>query len=238
MHNYHYRPGKAAFRALICGGLALLCGWSWFSDPDPGILMPLAALLFGAGAAKLVMDAMSAVPAIAFDANGLRVRRTWGQVASVRWDEVQAIGVEAVVLRYYGIIPVARHEFLVVKCDGGVFGARRLRLAAKMIALPAGGIHELAALLNAAHLAAVGTAGVAMKGAGSLGWGARSGAAAPVADTQGPDFDADAALARYLARKDYGGAGAGAGAEPVAAAAAPPPPPRMPARPAFGRKTA
>lgn len=233
MHKFHYRSGKSAFFGLLLGGLALYYGWG-LVDGDGDVFSLALALLFGGAAAKLVMDSFSTTPALAFDASGIRIRRTWGQVASLRWDEVHWIKVQTTTMRYYGIIPVAKHEHLVVKCDGGLLGGRRLTLAAKLIQLPPGGVHQLCAALNAAHLAAVGGAGIAMKGAGPQGWGvgARPSAASLVEAGGGTEFDAEAALARYLARKDS----APEDVAPVAAAA-PVAAPATPARPVFGRKS-
>jgi hypothetical protein len=232
MHKFHFRPGKSAFMALLTAGAAILAGWRWF---EAGDLFWLAlALLCAAGAAKMLSDVLSDTPALAFDAEGLRVRSTWGSVHSVSWREVQAIKVDVMTLRYFGIIPIARHETLVVKCDGGLFGSRRLRLALKLVQLPPGGAGHLLALLDAAHVAAVGQAGVAMAGAGEHGWGLRSvsspvSAASRLPGDEGSGFDADAALARYLARKER--------AEPVAPApSASAPVPLQPSRPVFGRK--
>ncbi|WP_284275631.1 hypothetical protein, partial [Sphingomonas astaxanthinifaciens] len=169
MHKFHYRSGKSAFLALVSGVAALLAGWSWL-DPDGGIFSLGIALVCGLAAVKLTLDAMSDAPAIAFDAEGLRIRRTWGQTAVIAWDEVQGISVEVLTMRYWGIIPIARHETLVVRCDGGLFGARRLRTALKLVQLPPGGAGQLVAMLTAAQVAAVGEAGVAMAGAGRHGW--------------------------------------------------------------------
>jgi hypothetical protein len=91
--------------------------------------------------------------------------------------------------------------------------------------LPAGGAAEVALTLQAAHVAAVGEAGVAMAGAGPRGWGVdRSPKDEPVSD-----FDADAALARYLASKEPEARQPPAAASPATMA--------MPQRPVFGRKT-
>ncbi|GAA4035836.1 hypothetical protein GCM10022281_15390 [Sphingomonas rosea] len=233
MHTFHYRAGKSAFFGLMLGMLAVFFGWDVVTG-EADVFNTAMTLVFAAGAVKLVMDSFSSTPALAFDREGLRIRRTWGQVAALRWDEVHWIKVESITIRYYGVIPVAKHEHLVVKCDGGLLGGRRLTLAAKLIQLPPGGVHQLCAALNAAHLAAVGGAGVYLKEAGPNGWGVqpRPSAASLVEAGGGTEFDAEAALARYLARKD-------SATEAVAplAAAAPVAAPATPARPVFGRKS-
>lgn len=231
MHKFHFRPGKSALFALILGLGAMLVLWFWWAE-DKGFLTLLVGLLMAAGSGKLASDAMSDTPALAFDREVLRVRKTWGGVTEVPWREVQHIGVDVMTLRYWGIIPIARQETLVVRCDGGLFGARRLRLALKMVALPPGGTARLLDMLYRAHVEAVGETGVAMAGAGEHGWGVNSvpTLAPRREETDQAGFDADAALARYLARKEAGLAGSG-GADGSPAA------PPIPARPVFGRKT-
>lgn len=228
MHKFHYRPGKAAVMALVLGSLALLSLWTWFGGGDAFWLG--IGLVLGLGAGKLMADVASDTPALAYDESGISVRKAWGAQAMVPWRLVQSLSVEVMVLRYLGIIPVARHETLVIKCDGGFFGSRRIRLALKMIELPPGGTDTLMGMLHQAHVGAVGGAGVAMAGAGTHGWGSRSvPTLAPAAHEEAASsFDADAALARYLARKE-------ASAEQVMQTAADMPI-AAPARPVFGRK--
>lgn len=235
MHKFHYRAGKAAVAGLISGAIALFMGWTYVSDADSDWFTLAIALVCGVAAIKVALDSMSDTPALAFDGSGVRLRRTWGTIEDVEWSEVQSIDVEVYTVRYYGIIPVSRTENLVVKCEGGLFGSRRLRLSLKMLELPSGGAAHLLAMMHAAHVAAVGEAAAAMAGADrQQGWGARSAgfSARPKAPETAAEsgFDPDAALARYLSRKD-----SGSGADVAAVGA--PPPPVAPARPVFGRKT-
>jgi hypothetical protein len=224
MRKFHYRAGKNAAAALFMGGLTIMCAMLWWRSG--GFISLGGFLLFGAGAAKSATDAMSNEPALAFGGEGLRMRTMRG-IQVVSWTQVQAISLEVFTYRYWGIIPIAKHENVVVKCDGGLFGARRLRLAATAIELPVGGAIGLVALLQAAHVAAVGEAGVAMAGAGERGWGVAP--SRPAREEQASSFDPDVALARYMARKE---------SEPVQSAvpAAIPGVPAAPARPAFGRR--
>lgn len=227
MRKFHYRAGRNAMLALFMGALTIGCAALWWRNG--GFLSLGGFLLFGAAAVKGASDAMSGEPALAFGDEGIRVRTTTG-VQKVAWKEVQSIGLEVFTVRYWGIIPIAKHENLVVKCDGGLFGTKRLRLAANAIELPAGGSAALVAMLQAAHVAAVGVAGVAMKGAGENGWGAAPQRPAP--EQQSAGFDPDAALARYMARKAEGDPEQTPAVAQIAAPAAP----AVAARPAFGRK--
>lgn len=240
MHKFHHRPGKSAVFALLLLAFAANCLFYWWAKG--GLLPALIGLLLAAGAAKLLSDAFSDTPALEIRPEGVSIRKTWGGLAQVPWGQVQHMSVEVMTLRYFGIIPVARHETLVVKCDGGVFGSRRLRLALKMVELPPGGTAGLMHLLHHYHVSAVGETGIAMAGAGEHGWGARSVPSLGRAEPSGlepaegsPDFDADAALARYLARKEAGVAGPASA--PSARAPQPAAAPLPPARPVFGRKS-
>lgn len=232
MQKFHYRPGKAAFMALVMGALALLCAWTWYDDGNAFWLG--IGLVLGLAACKLMADVASDTPALAFDESGISVRKAWAVLAVVPWSQVQSMSVEVLTLRYFGIIPIARHEILVVKCDGGLFGSRRLRLALKMIALPPGGTGMLMSMLHNAQVGAVGEAGVAMAGAGAHGWGSRSVPSLKTASDvgkEGASFDADAALARYLARK------AASTDAVVHVPAGPSTASSAPLRPMFGRKS-
>ena len=227
MRKFHFRPGRNAALALFMGALAVVCAAIWWRSG--GWVALGGFLLFGFVAAKGATDAMSSEPALAFGDEGLRVRTTSG-VQKVAWREVQGISLEVFTVRYWGIIPIAKQENLVIRCDGGLLGTRRLRLAMATMELPAGGSAEVVALLHAAHVAAVGEAGVAMAGAGERGWGVAP--ANKPAEETGTSFDPDAALARYMARK----ASEGQPAEPSAPETMPVASPAMPARAGFGRK--
>jgi hypothetical protein len=224
LQKYHYRPGKTTFVALWIGVVGLFSSWIGFNSGGSFWVVIGALCLLAAG--KLLMDAMSDKPALAFDAERLQVRTAWGSVAEVHWRAVQHVDIEVMTLRYWGIIPISKNETLLVKCDGGLFGTRRLRLPLKLMDLPSGGSAHLLAMLQSAHMTVVGTGGALMAGAGESSWGTRNaqGLASRAVPAES-GFDPDAALARYLARKE-------AGQEPAAAM----PPPVAPARPVFGRK--
>jgi hypothetical protein len=127
-------------------------------------------------------------------------------------------------MKYAGVVPVGKTEYIEIACEGGLFGAQRFRVPTTTMRLPPGGAQEVALVLQAAHVEAVGVAGVAMAGAGPRGWGVDT----SPKEEPASGFDPDAALARYLASK-----------EPEARQPASPSPATMavPQRPVFGRKT-
>ena len=110
----------------------------------------------------------------------------------------------------WGVIPIGKREILYFTCEGGSLGAKRLRMQANAIELPAGGAAELVQILRNAQLAATGTAKSTIESD---------------EPTEGV-FDADAAIARYLASKE---ATQNAPTNPV---------PVTPQRPVFGRRQA
>ena len=221
MRSFYYRQGRSAFAAVFMAALAIAVGRMWRSDG--GFLMLAFALLMTLGAAKAALDAMNTKPALKFDRHSLWVRKTWGGVEEVPWREVHDIGIKMLTVRYMGIIPVGRHVYVTITCEGGTFGARRFRVSTTAMGMsPAEGAAVVAALKQA-QIEAVGETGAAMAAAGSRGWG--------VDMSSKPSdlgFDADAAMARYLASKQAG--------EASPAAAPAPARPVMPQRPSFGRR--
>jgi len=223
MRVYDYRPDKAAMGSAFLAAFAYTSYELW--RPSGSVIVLIFGLMMAAGAAKLAYDAFNHTPTIKFDRDTLWVRKAFGGVTEIPWSEVHSIKLMVFTMKYAGLIPVGKHQYLEIACEGGMFGAQRFRVSTETMRLPAAGAQEVALILQAAHVEAVGVAGVAMAGAGKLGWGVdRSPAEQP-----GSGFDADAALARYLASKE-------AGQEPQASS---PAPARMsvPQRPVFGRKT-
>jgi hypothetical protein len=223
MRSFHYRPGKAALGGVFMAALAIGAGKLWWDGS--GWVLLMFALLMGAAAIKIAFDVANREPLLRFDRHSLWVRKTFGSVEEIAWRDVHDISAKVFTMRYAGIIPVSRTEYLTITCAGGAFGARRLRVTTAAMELPAGGLAELLYILQAAHVEAVGVAGVAMAGAGRHGWG--SAPANVRNEEQESGFDPDAAIARYLASKEVGQS------EPAQVPVSRPP---MPQRPAFGRR--
>jgi hypothetical protein len=222
MRSFYYRFGRNAFYALLLGACALLSGMLWL---DKGGSLELAiAVLTAAGAGKLAFNAASQTPALQYDRQSLRIAKAWGGVEEVPWKDVHHIAGKVWTTRYMGIIPVSRSAYITITCEGGLLGTRRFRVSTTALGMSLAQSAALEADLKQAHVDAVGTAGVAMAGAGARGWGAHSTSSEP-GEEQGGGFDPDAALARYLASKE---------AEQVAAPGAARP--AMPQRPVFGRR--
>ena len=221
MRSFYYRQGRSAFAAVFMAPLAIAAGRMWRSDG--GFLMLAFALLMTLGAAKAALDAMNTKPAMKFDRHSVWIRKTWGGVEEVPWREVHDIAIKMLTVRYMGIIPVRRHVYITVTCEGGTFGARRFRVSTTAMGMSAAEGAAVVAALKQAQMEAVGEAGAAMAAAGSRGWGVDMGPR-----TSGQSFDADAAMARYLASKQA--------EESSPAAAAAPGRPGMPQRASFGRR--
>lgn len=233
MRSFYYRPGRNAFMALSAAVSAMYMANNWWQDG--GTVMLIGVALFGVAAVKAGMNAINTSPALRFDQDRLWIRTAFTGLHELRWSEVHAITLEVYTVRKFGI-PVSRTESIFIRCEGGLFGTRRLGLSANTLQLPGGGAKELLDILKQAHVAAVGIAGVAMAGAGRHGWGVAP--EGEPAEHSTDVFDPDAAIARYLESKQ----------QPDQAEQAPPssPPPApaathrsaMPQRPVFGRRVA
>lgn len=214
MVQVHYRRGLNALFALVAGFLSLSLLLS-IDDWRDGIIGVLMGLMMGAGAVKFALDAMSDAPAIAWDSSGLKARGQFGGTKVVPWRLVMSIGMETQVARYL-FVKVAKYDYLVIERIGG----RRIKFADVVLQLPPGGMRALVEELAIVRARA-------MSGAPEVDWRA-DGPRLASEQAQVADFDPDAALARYLARK-----GEGVGERPTS----PPPAPAIPARPVFGRRS-
>jgi hypothetical protein len=226
MRSFYYRSARNTATGLVSVGLAAFSGWQWWSDGD--VIWMIGGAALGLSALRALANAMNSEPAVNFDNERLSVRTTF-RSQSVSWQQVLGIALQVMTVRYWGVIPIGRREILCISVEGGPFGARRLRIPAASIELPPGGAQALVQILRDAQLAAIGAAGVAMAGAGQKGWGVPSKSRTDSDDALGSGFDADAAIARYLASK-HAGQGAPMPSQPTATA--------VPQRPVFGRRQA
>ena len=222
MHSFYYRKGANALGAATMAAFGLGIGKIWFDHG--GFILLAFTLLMVVGVAKATLDALSSDPALRFDRHSLWVRKTWGGVEEVPWRDVHDIALKVHTVRYMGIIPVSRTAYVVITCEGGLFGARRLRLSTSGLGMNATRSAELVAVLKQAHVDAVGEAAAAMAAAGGHGWGIAP--PKPRLEPAASSFDADAAFARYQASQNR------ADPQPAPFSARP----AMPQRPAFGRR--
>ena len=221
MRSFYRRRGRSAFAALFMAALAVSAGRTWRTEG--GIWMFALALLMTLGAAKAALDAANKQAALRFDHCSIWFGKTWGGIEEIPWRKVHDVSMRMLTVRYMGLIPVGRHVFITLTCEGGTFGARRFRISARTLGMSRAEAAQMFAALKQAHLDAVGEAGAAMAAAGSRGWGVDMGSR-----STDQDFDADRALARYLADKETG--------EPLPQAATGPARPQAPLRSSFGRR--
>jgi len=223
MQSLYYKKGSNALSAATLAAFAIGSAKLWYDHG--GLVLLSFAIVMLVGTAKTTFDALSSQPALKFDRHSLWVRKLWGGgLHEVPWRDVHDIGLKTFTLRYMGIVPVSRTAYVTIACEGGLFGARRLRLATSALGLSPARAAELVEILKTAHVEAVGVAAATMAGAGSQGWGAAVGRRHEPSEPE-PEFDADAALARYQAsrqRTDH--------MQPSPAR------PAMPQRPTFGRR--
>jgi hypothetical protein len=138
----------------------------------------------------------------------------------LHWSDVADVSVKTVSsYAAYGLIKTGSSSSLVIAVNGGLFGTKKLNLANSLLTLDSAGLPGLVDQLERARA-----------GAPVMARSAPARAAARSTPFRDPlegvprsdDFDPDAALARYLARRDH----------------APSVEPQVPARPVFGRKMA
>lgn len=219
MHSFYYKKGANALGAATMAAFGIGTGKLWF-DRGGFILLAFAILML-VGTAKAAFDAMSSEPALRFDRQSVWVRKLWGGLVEVPWRDVHDISLKVHTVRYLGIIPVSRTAYVTVTCEGGLFGARRLRISTSGLGMNPAQAADLVAILKRAHIDAVGEAAAAMAAAGSAGWGI----APPKPQAQETSgVDADAAFARYRAAQRQ--------MEPPPSTGRPP----IPQRPTFGRR--
>lgn len=216
MHTVDYSQTRLmrGFMLFMGGGLV-----SAVMMPGGVLKWLVTAVLFAAGALsgiKLFGDRS----ALVWDQRGVTLITLTGR-KSVDWREVLDIGAERMTQYLWGFIPVASVDFLAVKTRGGLIAAKKLRISASLLELPAGGSAGLALTLKRAHAAAIGGAVVPDLAAASP-----RPAVAETSDSGDSGFDPDAVIARYLAQKS---------ATPNQVDAAPVTP-AIPVRPVFGRK--
>ncbi|MFL6734141.1 MAG: hypothetical protein ACJ8EY_05550 [Sphingomicrobium sp.] len=209
----HYRLAKLGFTALICAtGAAVLAYVAALGQA--GIFA-----LGGAGALAYVAflngrGALGGQPALRWDEHGVSISTLY-RSTTLRWDELRDIRTQSLTLRYMGIIPVSRQDFLTFITTGGPFSSKTLKLAGSQLELPAGGIAGVhSALCAFLSNGAVRPAAPAVE--------------RPSSETEMGGFDPDAAIARYLASKQAESAVAAPSESPFASAP----------RPVFGRRQA
>lgn len=220
MTTVHYKPGRLAMWALVwgLGGGTMLVGRAGDSstlDTATGVALLAMGVLAGAAA-------MDLRPALAADSNGLTVRTLFAR-RTIRWSELLVVTIEQRYLRLWGIVPIARREYLSFLAQGGAIGSKRMRLLGSWLALPPGGLVQLRETILAAR--------------GAAGHAPMHSLPASDGPNDGSEFDPDAAIARYLSAKASKSVAPSPALAPADRAAAPTTTPH-PARPSFGRRVA
>ena len=210
--------GTLAGIVLPAMGLPMLFGG--------GLLAVLGVVLIVAGplaSASSIKRLLGDGVALEYDAAGVRVATSWSS-ERLRWSQVRSVGRSQLVTRMYGFIPVNRQNFIDFKVEGGVFGTRTIRLAASVLDVKKRDLDSLVGDLQAAHAGQVPAA--AMEPTASATARLERGRDPLEGAPRGDAFDADAALARYLAHR------------PAPRPEAPAATPGLRPRPTFGRKVA
>ena len=215
MATIYYRPGRLALWAFLW--LAMGSWQLWGSEGEGSMVSTVVGaflLCLGSFAAWTAFDTR---PAIVADSAGMTVRTLFAH-RTVRWNEVLLITIENLRMQSGAMLPLGKRRFLSIMIAGGAIGSKRMRLVGSWLVLPPQGLDRVLDDLLALR-AAAGHEQHAMEARG-------------VGRT---DFDADAAIARYLETKRSAPAAAD---PPSPDEATPRPTYQRPARPTFGRRVA
>lgn len=167
------------------------------------VMLPALIALTGFVGCRAAAMAMGTLEAIEFQGSALFVTGIWGR-RRIAWSNLDAL-----VLENAG----GQQQLAFRTCSAGMFGHTAARVPLGLTEIHSSRIDELMDVISRQRDLACS--------------GRREAAGAPAA---GDDFDADAAMARYLARKAAGGTGEPPRVDAVPAA------PQLPPRPSFGRK--
>jgi len=219
MRTVKFGTGKLALGALSGIMLPIIGMPMLFGD----MVLKIIGLTFVIGgplaSAASIKRLLGDGVALQYDAMRVRVATSWSS-ESFRWTEVKGVSRSQLVTRMWGFIPVSRKNFIDFKVQGGVLGTRTIRLAAAALDLKKRDLDSLVGQLQLMHAAQAGSTETLASLQAAVAPAHRD----PLEDApRDDDFDADAALARYLANRP---------------ASAPEASPAPPARPSFGRKIA
>lgn len=209
MQTVYYDKAKLfgwAFVALVLGGH--LAYFASTMHGEFGLMFLAAAVVLLLSAPLLVMRGISDGVALSSDGRSLIISTLFRRKC-VLWRDI--LGIEHEEIEHAQALGLIRHklaDYVAVRVIGGVIGSHKLRIHCQLLEARYAKPDALVRMLEAARREAVA-------------------ASENGAFTDGPrvagDFDPDAVMARYLAKK-----GVAAGA---------PPQPQAPQRPVFGRKT-
>jgi hypothetical protein len=232
MTTLHYSRGKLIFSgAFLLIGAPVLGLFCLFMGPL-GLLIG-AVLILGGPLMSIgrLGRVFSDLKAIEYDDRQITLYPL-GRSRKLNWREVTAIEVHTLTQYIYGFIPVSRQHSIRISHSGGVLGTAKISIPFNLLAMD-----------KAAVIARLADMERKRGGDGFVGGAARVSKAALTQAMNAPreaprdveeplsDFDADAVMARYLARREAEAA-AVARAEEAAR-------PQMPPRVAgFGRKRA
>lgn len=215
MQKIGYRQSRLVTNMALTAFGAMLCGLLWWATSS--ILAGLLTLGLGGLSGLFAVTLVNGRPAIAYDERQVSLTTLLSN-ATFAWSEVHDIRITSSTARIYFVIPLPTIRHLVF-----TVASKQVRISVGLLELPRGGIAEICAQLSAARLAGADhTVGLDQIRTG----------AAPASDARDDDaplvdFDPDAAIKRYLARRDAEGK-TRPGAEPA--------PPVAPPRPVFGRR--
>lgn len=160
------------------------------SDLGHYVISPALVLLCLIVAWRAALIAVGDRKAVEATADHL-VITTWWTTQRIRWSEIADVSISS-----YGSGRAKSWQLVVLRCSGGLFGTSKVRLSLSTTELHRNRYQDFAETLSAL---------VARRGRPAAGGPAPAvRGAEPEQPAGGSDFDADAALARYMAKKAQG----------------------------------
>ncbi len=232
MTTLYYSRGKLIFSGAFLLILAPLLGLVCLFLGPVGILIGLVLVLGGPlMSIGRLGRVFSDLKAIEYDDRTLTLRPL-GRSRELSWSEVASIEVHTLTQYIYGFIPVSRQHSIRISHSGGMMGTAKVTIPFNLLAADkATVIARLADMerMRGGDGYVTGGAVASRKAMASAlsGGGERKAPVRKPASEPASDFDADAVMARYLAKREA--------EAPTQEAATPQMPPRVAG---FGRKRA
>jgi hypothetical protein len=190
-----YSRAKLAFMALLCAlGLPVVGIMLLFTVNPIGAIMGIVCLIAGPiGGLVVMIRLVLGGAAVAFDDRQVRVTTLW-RSRSVPWSQVESVALERTTFYVYGFIPVNKTHHLNVKLVDGFVGTKKLSIALNVLAVSVEEAEGMVRMMEQARSGAL----PMLTGHAKPAIPAR--AADPLMGApRDANFDADAAIARYLA---------------------------------------
>ena len=188
---------SSLFTMIFCPILGLFCCAIGGLGLVVGIILLIGGPLMALGMIrKLLGDAT----AIRYDERTVTVFTSW-KAHSLSWADVKSVDILVMTTHMYGVIPIKRTYFLDFKVKGGLLGTKKLRLPLTLLGLKKEAGAALVVELERARLSAPHLPLTSAYGSDAHFQAPPKGRDPLEGAPRDDDFDPDAVMARYMARR-------------------------------------